>query len=77
MENREGHYMPASLLASQIAALEDLEDDEPGVVISNEGSRAAVLDRALRAWALFRRSPRAARRRRSARRRTRPSSPLR
>ncbi len=52
MENREGHYMPASLLASQIAALEDLEDDEPGVVISNEGSRAEVLDRALRALRL-------------------------
>lgn len=52
MENREGHYMPASLLASQIAALEDLEDDEPGVVISNEGSRADVLDRALRGLGL-------------------------
>ena len=52
MENRDGHYMPASLLASQMAALEDLEHDEAGVVISNEGSRAEVLDRALRALGL-------------------------
>ena len=49
MRHREGHYMPASLLPSQLATLEDLEADEPGVVVSNEGSQQEVLDRALRA----------------------------
>jgi gluconokinase len=49
MEHRPGHYMPPSLLPSQLATLEPLGDDEPGVVISNEGSAAQVLDRALAA----------------------------
>ncbi len=49
MEHRPGHYMPASLLPSQLATLEPLEDDEPGVTITNEGSAAQVLDRALAA----------------------------
>ena len=30
---RSGHYMPASLLDSQLAALEPLADDEDGVVV--------------------------------------------
>ncbi|MBD3781338.1 MAG: gluconokinase [Micrococcales bacterium] len=47
MEHRPGHYMPSSLLDSQLATLEPLEDDEPGVAISNEGTAAQVLDRAL------------------------------
>lgn len=33
LEAREGHYMPASLLDSQIATLEPLEADERGVVL--------------------------------------------
>jgi gluconokinase len=41
--------MPPSLLPSQLATLEPLGDDEPGVVITNEGSAAQVLDRALTA----------------------------
>jgi gluconokinase len=49
MEHRAGHYMPSSLLESQLAALEPLEADEPGVVITNQGSAAQVLDRALEA----------------------------
>ena len=49
MRHREGHYMPAALLPSQLATLEDLDADEPGVVVSNEGSQQEVLDRALRA----------------------------
>ena len=49
MEHRPGHYMPPSLLPSQLATLEPLGDDEPGVVITNEGSAAQVLDRALAA----------------------------
>lgn len=31
--HREGHYMPASLLDSQLATLEPLEPDEPGIVL--------------------------------------------
>jgi len=49
MEHRPGHYMPPSLLPSQLATLEPLGADEPGVTISNEGSAAQVLDRALAA----------------------------
>ena len=47
MEHRPGHYMPPSLLASQLATLEPLGDDEPGVVITTDGTPAQVLDRAL------------------------------
>ncbi|MEO7060522.1 MAG: gluconokinase [Lapillicoccus sp.] len=52
MEHRPGHYMPASLLPSQIATLEPLQADEPGVVVSGEGSETAVLARALHALGL-------------------------
>jgi gluconokinase len=52
MEHRPGHYMPASLLPSQLATLEPLQPDEPGVSIVNEGTAAAVLDRALSALGL-------------------------
>ena len=44
--------MPASLLPSQIATLEPLEPDEPGVVVSGDGSEAVVLTSALRALGL-------------------------
>jgi gluconokinase len=33
LRHRRGHYMPASLLASQLATLERLERDEAGVVL--------------------------------------------
>ena len=33
MARREGHYMPASLLDSQLATLEPLEEDEAGVIV--------------------------------------------
>jgi len=52
MEHRPGHYMPPSLLPSQIATLEPLGDDEPGISVSNEGTAAQVLDRALSALGL-------------------------
>lgn len=58
LEHRAGHYMPPSLLASQLATLEPLESDEPGVCISNEGSAATVLERALGALGL-RKNPKA------------------
>jgi gluconokinase len=52
MEHRPGHYMPASLLPSQLATLEPLQPDEPGTAITNEGTAAVVLDRALAALGL-------------------------
>ena len=52
MEERKSHYMPPSLLPSQLATLEPLEDDEPGVVVTTEGSTEEVLDRAMRALGL-------------------------
>ena len=44
--------MPASLLPSQLATLEPLDDDEPGVVVSAEGDPAQVQAEALRALGL-------------------------
>jgi gluconokinase len=58
LENRRGHYMPASLLPSQLATLEPLDDDEPGVVVAAEGDPAHVLDAALRALDLSEGKPR-------------------
>ena len=49
IERRTDHFMPASLLTSQLAGLEPLEPDEPGVAVTNEGTPDEVLDRALRA----------------------------
>ena len=37
--DRPGHFMPPSLLASQLEALEPLADDEAGVRIENVGAR--------------------------------------
>jgi gluconokinase len=45
VENRHGHFMPASLLDSQLSTLEPLEADEPGVVVelsSDESPDALV-----------------------------------
>jgi gluconokinase len=44
VEHRTGHYMPASLLDSQLGTLEPLADDEPGVRVSGEGPASAVTD---------------------------------
>ena len=38
LAHRTGHYMPPSLLGSQLATLEQLDDDEPGAVVAGEGS---------------------------------------
>jgi carbohydrate kinase (thermoresistant glucokinase family) len=46
MTARPGHFMPASLLDSQLATLESLAPDEPGAVVSIEGAPAEVLARA-------------------------------
>ncbi len=53
LQHRAGHYMPASLLASQLSTLEPLEPDEPGVVVSGEGTEPEVLARSLGALRLF------------------------
>ena len=49
MSHRTDHYMPASLLPSQLATLEPLQPDEPGVVVPVEGQAADVIARALAA----------------------------
>jgi gluconokinase len=57
LQRRRGHYMPASLLASQLATLEPLGEDEPGVVVAAEGDPAQVLAEALRGLGLSERVP--------------------
>ena len=52
LDHRQGHYMPASLLKSQLATLEPLEPDEPGVTISGDGTEPEVLMNALDALGL-------------------------
>jgi len=44
---RTGHYMPAALLDSQLAALEPLGDDEPGANVSGDGPPDAVVEELL------------------------------
>jgi gluconokinase len=44
---RRDHYMPASLLQSQLDTLEPLEPGEPGMAVSGEGAPDAVVDRVL------------------------------
>ena len=48
MGKRENHFMPASLLDSQLAALEPLEPGE-GVTVGIEGKPAEIVDRILAA----------------------------
>ena len=44
VDNRRGHYMPPSLLASQLATLEPLGPDEPGFGVETTGSPVEVAD---------------------------------
>jgi len=46
---RRGHYMPPSLLASQLETLEPLKPDEPGIVMSSELLPDQIVD-AIVAW---------------------------
>jgi gluconokinase len=48
LERRRGHYMPASLLTSQLDTLEPLEDDEAGARIRADRPTRAVVDEILR-----------------------------
>jgi gluconokinase len=45
---RTGHYMPPSLLQSQLDTLQPLGADEPGVGVDTSGDPATVAERALR-----------------------------
>ena len=47
--NRPGHFMPATLVDSQLETLEPLEADERGVVVDSEGGVEATAARALAA----------------------------
>ncbi len=44
---RRGHYMPASLLDSQLAALEPLQPDEPGKAVPGDDLPEEVVDHLL------------------------------
>ena len=44
MAQRRGHYMPPSLLGSQLDTLEPLGPDEPGIVVSGELPPEAIVD---------------------------------
>jgi gluconokinase len=44
VEQRLGHYMPASLLGTQLETLEPLQPDEPGMVVSSERPLDQVID---------------------------------
>ena len=48
LEHRHGHYMPPSLLPSQLATLEPLQRDEPGVVVSATPAPDEIVHDALR-----------------------------
>ena len=52
MAARADHYMPASLLASQIATLEPLESDEDGVVIEINGRPEEIVASAIKVLGL-------------------------
>jgi gluconokinase len=43
MQSRQGHYMPASLLDSQLATLEPLEPDENGLVADVAGTPEEIV----------------------------------
>ncbi|KJY19459.1 MULTISPECIES: gluconokinase [unclassified Streptomyces] len=49
MAARRGHFMPTTLLESQFATLEPLQDDELGVAVDVSGSPEEVTERALAA----------------------------
>ncbi|MGY3565283.1 gluconokinase [Sinomonas sp. RB5] len=46
VEAREGHYMPASLVESQYAALEPLGDDEDGITVGFDEPIEAIVGHA-------------------------------
>ncbi len=57
LEQRRGHYMPASLLGSQFATLEPLQPDEPGVRVSVADTPDQIVAHALEALGLTAKDP--------------------
>lgn len=53
MSLRDGHYMPPSLLQSQLQSMEPPEDDENALVLTNDSGVASVIA-AANAWVLSR-----------------------
>lgn len=51
MSGRSDHFMPPTLLASQLATLEALQPDERGVVVDVEPPSGTVVAAAAAAWA--------------------------
>jgi gluconokinase len=49
LSQRKGHFMPPSLLPSQFAILEPLQEDEPGIEVSVAGSQEDMVERAIEA----------------------------
>jgi gluconokinase len=47
LRHRQGHFMSAELLDSQLAALEPLQYDEPGIMLEATGSPEAIIERVL------------------------------
>lgn len=47
LQHRSGHFMPGSLLPSQLATLEPLEADEDGIALPNNTTEQDLADRAL------------------------------
>jgi len=47
LARRDGHFMPASLLDSQLQTLEPLAEDEPGATVDVSGDVAASVDEAM------------------------------
>ena len=50
MKSRTGHFMPVSLLDSQLADLEALQPDEPGAVFDITGTPEEITEAALTAF---------------------------
>ncbi|MEU0536898.1 gluconokinase [Amycolatopsis tolypomycina] len=50
MKSRSGHFMPVSLLDSQLADLEPLQDDEPGAIFDIRETPAEITAAALAAF---------------------------
>jgi len=50
MQSRSGHFMPVSLLDSQLADLEPLQDDEPGAIFDIRETPAEITAAALAAF---------------------------
>jgi carbohydrate kinase (thermoresistant glucokinase family) len=48
LEGRSDHFMPASLLDSQFATLEELESDERAVVVDVDADVPTIVDAAVR-----------------------------